>query len=491
MMYKSTRDENNVVTASQAILQGLAEDGGLYVPVELPKLEINWQEMKDYTYQEMAFKVLRELLDDFSDEQLQACIDGAYDEKFDSELIAPLKKADGNYYLELFHGSTIAFKDMALSILPYLMTTSGAINNNENDIVILTATSGDTGKAAMAGFADVPGTEIIVLYPNGGVSSIQERQMLTQTGDNTYVLAVEGNFDDAQTKVKELFNDREFKAELLESGKQFSSANSMNIGRLVPQIVYYFYAYAQLVKQEEIKAGDSVDFVVPTGNFGNILAAYYAKEIGLPVGKLICASNDNTVLYDFFETGEYNAKRDFILTISPSMDILISSNFERLLYHALGDDTAKLTELMTSLKETGSYSVDSTTHDKFADFLAHFATEKETMEEIKEVQEAANYVIDPHTAVAAKVGRKLADKRNNPLVIVSTASPYKFPEAVLNALEVETSEMTDEDMLSHLKIKSGVEYPEAIVELQEAASRGRQVIAVADMKDQVRSIVKK
>ena len=234
-----------------------------------------------------------------------------------------------------------------------------------------------------------------------------------------------------------------------------------------------------------------MDFVVPTGNFGNILAAYYAKEIGLPVGKLICASNDNTVLYDFFETGEYNAKRDFILTISPSMDILISSNFERLLYHALGDDTAKLTELMTSLKETGSYSVDSTTHDKFADFLAHFATEKETMEEIKEVQEAANYVIDPHTAVAAKVGRKLADKRNNPLVIVSTASPYKFPEAVLNALEVETSEMTDEDMLSHLKIKSGVEYPEAIVELQEAASRGRQVIAVADMKDQVRSIVKK
>lgn len=490
MMYKSTRDENNVVTASQAILQGLADDGGLYVPVDLPKLEINFQELKDYTYQEMAFKVLREFLDDFSDEQLQACIDGAYDEKFDSELIAPLKGADGNYYLELFHGSTIAFKDMALSILPYLMTTAGTINNNENDIVILTATSGDTGKAAMAGFADVPGTEIIVFYPNGGVSSIQERQMLTQTGDNTHVLAVEGNFDDAQTKVKELFNDREFRAELLESGKQFSSANSMNIGRLVPQIVYYFYAYAQLVKQNEIQAGDLVDFVVPTGNFGNILAAYYAKEIGLPVGKLICASNDNTVLYDFFETGEYNAKRDFILTISPSMDILISSNFERLLYHMLGDDTAKLTELMTSLKETGSYSVDADTHAKFADFLAQFATEEETMEEIKAVYDSANYVIDPHTAVAAKVGRKLGEVRQNPLVIVSTASPYKFPEAVLNALDIDTIAMSDEDMLAELKAKSNVEYPEAIIELQEAASRDRQVIEVADMKDQVRHIVK-
>ncbi|MBG9988199.1 threonine synthase [Aerococcaceae bacterium DSM 111176] len=490
MMYKSTRDENNVVTASQAILQGLADDGGLYVPVDLPKLEINFQELKDYTYQEMAFKVLREFLDDFSDEQLQACIDGAYDEKFDSELIAPLKGADGNYYLELFHGSTIAFKDMALSILPYLMTTAGTINNNENDIVILTATSGDTGKAAMAGFADVPGTEIIVFYPNGGVSSIQERQMLTQTGDNTHVLAVEGNFDDAQTKVKELFNDREFRAELLESGKQFSSANSMNIGRLVPQIVYYFYAYAQLVKQNEIQAGDLVDFVVPTGNFGNILAAYYAKEIGLPVGKLICASNDNTVLYDFFETGEYNAKRDFILTISPSMDILISSNFERLLYHMLGDDTAKLTELMTSLKETGAYSVDASTHAKFADFLAQFATEEETMEEIKAVYDSANYVIDPHTAVAAKVGRKLVENRQNPLVIVSTASPYKFPEAVLNALDIETTAMSDEDMLADLKAKSNVEYPEAIIELQEAASRDRQVIEVADMKDQVRYIVK-
>ena len=490
MMYKSTRDENNVVTASQAILQGLADDGGLYVPVDLPKLEINFQELKDYTYQEMAFKVLREFLDDFSDEQLQACIDGAYDEKFDSELIAPLKGADGNYYLELFHGSTIAFKDMALSILPYLMTTAGTINNNENDIVILTATSGDTGKAAMAGFADVPGTEIIVFYPNGGVSSIQERQMLTQTGENTHVLAVEGNFDDAQTKVKELFNDREFRAELLESGKQFSSANSMNIGRLVPQIVYYFYAYAQLVKQNEIQAGDLVDFVVPTGNFGNILAAYYAKEIGLPVGKLICASNDNTVLYDFFETGEYNAKRDFILTISPSMDILISSNFERLLYHMLGDDTAKLTELMTSLKETGAYSVDASTHAKFADFLAQFATEEETMEEIKAVYDSANYVIDPHTAVAAKVGRKLGEVRQNPLVIVSTASPYKFPEAVLNALDIDTTAMSDEDMLAELKAKSNVEYPEAIIELQEAASRDRQVIEVADMKDHVRHIVK-
>ena len=489
MMYKSTRDEKNIVTASQAILQGLAVDGGLYVPVEIPKLDLNWEELKDCSYQEIAFKVLRAFLADFSNEQLQACIDGAYDAKFDTERIAPLKKADGNYYLELFHGSTIAFKDMALSILPYLMRVSGEINDNKNDIVILTATSGDTGKAAMAGFADVPGTEIIVFYPEGGVSSIQERQMLTQTGDNVHVLAVEGNFDDAQTKVKEIFNDDAFKAELLEEGKQFSSANSMNIGRLVPQIAYYFYAYAQLVKDNEIKAGDLVDFCVPTGNFGNILACYYAKEAGLPVGKLICASNDNTVLYDFFATGEYNAKRDFILTISPSMDILISSNFERLLYHALGEDTAKLMALMTALKEEGAYQVDEATHAKFADFLAQFATEEETLEEIKEVYEHANYVIDPHTAVAAKVARKLADKRENPLVIVSTASPYKFPEAVLNALDVATEGMSDEAMLAELKAKSGVVYPEAIIELQEAKERAKQVIAVANMKTSVRDII--
>lgn len=310
------------------------------MPAEIPKLDVPFEVLAGMTYQETAYEVMKLFLTDFTEEELKSCIDRAYDGKFDTEEIAPLAKADGAYYLELYHGSTIAFKDMALSILPHLMTTSARKNKADKEIVILTATSGDTGKAAMAGFADVPGTRIIVFYPKNGVSKVQELQMRTQKGDNTSVVAIHGNFDDAQTGVKNIFGNRALEEEMASAGFQFSSANSINIGRLVPQVVYYVYAYAKLLANQEIGQGEEINVVVPTGNFGNILAAYFAKKMGLPVKTLVCASNDNKVLYDFFATGTYDRKREFILTNSPSMDILISSNLERLIYLSAGCDPA-------------------------------------------------------------------------------------------------------------------------------------------------------
>ena len=331
IMYKSTRSNSDKVTASQAILKGLADDGGLFVPDSIPALEVPLEKLADMTYQETAYEVMKLFLSDFTEEELKHCINGSYDDKFDTKEIAPLVKKDGAYYLELFHGKTIAFKDMALSILPYLMTTAAKKNGVKNEIVILTATSGDTGKAALAGFADVPGTSIIVFYPKNGVSPIQEKQMLTQKGENTKVVGIIGNFDDAQTGVKEMFHSKNLAERMNAKGYQFSSANSINIGRLVPQIVYYVYAYGQLLKQGEITCGEKMNVVVPTGNFGNILAAFYAKNMGLPIETLYCASNENKVLFDFFQSGTYDRKREFILTSSPSMDILISSNLERLI----------------------------------------------------------------------------------------------------------------------------------------------------------------
>ena len=332
LIYKSTRNNQETATASEAILKGLAGEGGLFVPSYIPKLDKSLKELSAMSYQEVAYEVMKLFMTDFTEEELKHCINSAYDKKFDTESIAELVKKEDAYYLELFHGATIAFKDMALSILPYLMTTSAKKNHVKNEIVILTATSGDTGKAALAGFADVPGTKIIVFYPKHGVSPIQEKQMVTQRGDNTYVIGIEGNFDDAQTGVKKMFSDVALAQEMNEAGYQFSSANSINIGRLVPQVVYYVYSYAALLARGEISEGEQINVVVPTGNFGNILAASYAKEMGIPIAKLICASNENKVLFDFFTTGCYDRNRDFILTSSPSMDILISSNLERLIY---------------------------------------------------------------------------------------------------------------------------------------------------------------
>ena len=341
LMYQSTRSEGTKVTASRAILKGLADDGGLFVPVNIPKLDVSLEDISKMTYQETAYEVMKLFFTDFTENELKTCIERAYDSKFDTKEIAPLVKKSDAYYLELFHGATIAFKDMALSILPHLLTTSAKKNNIKNEIVILTATSGDTGKAALAGFADVEGTSIIVFYPKNGVSKIQERQMVTQKGANTKVVGITGNFDDAQSGVKAMFNNKELAKVMDEHGYQFSSANSINIGRLVPQVVYYVYSYTRLLANGDIKAGEKVNFVVPTGNFGNILAAFYAKNMGVPVGKLICASNENKVLYDFFETGVYDRNREFILTSSPSMDIPISSNLERLIFRIAGDDAKK------------------------------------------------------------------------------------------------------------------------------------------------------
>ena len=488
LVYQSTRDANNTVTASQAILQGLATDGGLFTPISYPQLELDFTKLKDASYQEVAKLILSAFLDDFTDQELDDCINNAYDRKFDTPEIAPLVKLNGQYNLELFHGATIAFKDMALSILPHLMTTAAKKHDLKNKIVILTATSGDTGKAAMAGFADVPGTEIIVFYPKNGVSKVQELQMTTQTGNNTHVVAIEGNFDDAQTNVKRMFNDANFRERLAANKLQFSSANSMNIGRLVPQIVYYVYAYAQLVKTGQIVAGDKINFTVPTGNFGNILAAYYAKQIGLPVGKLICASNENNVLTDFFKTHVYDKKRSFKVTSSPSMDILVSSNLERLIFHLLGNNAEKTADLMKSLNQHGQYELTDFDPAILELFAAEYATEVETASEIKRVYEASDYIEDPHTAVASAVYQKYrtATGDETTTVVASTASPYKFPVVVVEAV-MGQSGLSDFEALVKLHEISGVAVPSAVANLETAQVRHKTTVAADQMQTAVES----
>ena len=488
LVYQSTRDANNTVTASQAILQGLATDGGLFTPISYPQVELDFTKLKDASYQEVAKLILSAFLDDFTDQELNDCINNAYDSKFDTPEIAPLVKLNGQYNLELFHGATIAFKDMALSILPHLMTTAAKKHGLKNKIVILTATSGDTGKAAMAGFADVPGTEIIVFYPKDGVSKVQELQMTTQTGDNTHVVAIEGNFDDAQTNVKRMFNDAALRERLAAHKLQFSSANSMNIGRLVPQIVYYVYAYAQLVKTGQIQAGEAVNFAVPTGNFGNILAAYYAKQIGLPVGKLICASNENNVLTDFFKTQVYDKKRSFKVTSSPSMDILVSSNLERLIFHLLGNSAEKTADLMKSLNQHGQYELTDFDPAILELFAAEYATEVETAAEIKRVYEASDYIEDPHTAVASAVYQKYrtATGDETTTVIASTASPYKFPVVAVEAVMGQSC-LSDFEALTKLHEISGVAVPSAVANLETAQVRHKTTVAADQMQAAVES----
>lgn len=489
IMYKSTRSNSDKVTASQAILKGLADDGGLFVPDSIPALEVPLEKLADMTYQETAYEVMKLFLSDFTEEELKHCINGAYDDKFDTKEIAPLVKKDGAYYLELFHGKTIAFKDMALSILPYLMTTAAKKNGVKNEIVILTATSGDTGKAALAGFADVPGTSIIVFYPKNGVSPIQEKQMLTQKGENTNVVGIIGNFDDAQTGVKEMFHSKDLAERMNAKGYQFSSANSINIGRLVPQIVYYVYAYGQLLKQGEISCGEKMNVVVPTGNFGNILAAFYAKNMGLPIEKLICASNENKVLYDFFSTGSYDRNRDFILTTSPSMDILISSNLERLIYRIAGEDADKTREMMNELSKDGKYEITAEMRAQLKDFYGNYATEEETAKIIKKLYEDTGYVIDTHTAVAACVYEKYktATKDDTKTVIASTASPFKFTRSVMDAIDHKYDAMEDFELIDKLSEIANVKVPNAIEEIRTAPVLHDTVVEVAEMP----AIVKK
>lgn len=491
LFYKSTRDDSVKVTASQAILKGLAPNGGLFVPESIPSFDKSLEELSKMSYKEVAYEVMKLMLDDFTEEELKACIDKAYDEKFDTDVIAPLVKADGAYYLELFHGATIAFKDMALSILPHLLITSAKKNDVHNEIVILTATSGDTGKAALAGFADVKGTRIIVFYPKNGVSPIQEKQMVTQKGDNTYVIGIKGNFDDAQTGVKKIFGDKELEKEMAEAGFQFSSANSINIGRLVPQIVYYVYAYTRLLADGEIKAGDKINAVVPTGNFGNILAAFYAKHMGLPINKLICASNENKVLYDFFTTGEYDRNREFVLTTSPSMDILISSNLERLIYRIAGNSAKKNSELMESLKNTGKYEITPEMKAQLSDFYGNYATEAEDAATIKKLYEDTGYVIDTHTAVAATVYEKYKKETGDDTVtvIASTASPYKFTRSVMDAIDSKYDSMTDFELVDELSKISNVAVPQAIEDIRTAPVLHDTVCEVNEMSSSVKKIL--
>ncbi|WP_346698161.1 threonine synthase [Catenibacillus scindens] len=487
LTYKSTRGGAQV-TASQAILKGLADDGGLYVPSSIPALDVSVEELSNMTYQEVAYEVMKLYLTDFTPQELKSCIDKAYDSKFDAEEIAPMVYADGAYYLELFHGATIAFKDMALSILPHLMTTSARKNHVDHEIVILTATSGDTGKAAMAGFADVEGTKIIVFYPKDGVSPVQEKQMVTQKGKNTFVVGIHGNFDDAQTGVKKMFNDKELAKVLDANGYQFSSANSINIGRLVPQIVYYVYAYAMLVHNEEIVNGEKINVVVPTGNFGNILAAYYAKNMGLPIDRLICASNENKVLYDFFSTGSYDKNRDFVVTSSPSMDILISSNLERLIYKIAGEDAEANRSLMEALSHDGKYEITPEMRERLKDFYGNFADEDQTARTIHDLYTDTGYVIDTHTAVAATVYKKyVSDTQDTKkTVIASTASPFKFARSVMTAIDKKYADMGDFELIDELSSISGVPVPKAVEEIRTAPVLHNTQCDVDEMEDTVK-----
>ncbi len=491
LFYKSTRNSSIRVSASQAILKGLSDEGGLFIPERIPTLDIPMEEIAKMTYAETAYEVMSRFYTDFTEEELKNCIARAYDSKFDTEVIAPLVEADGAYYLELFHGPTIAFKDMALSILPHLMITSARKNNVKNDIVILTATSGDTGKAALAGFAKVEGTKIIVFYPKNGVSAIQERQMVTQEGDNTFVVGIHGNFDDAQTGVKKIFADKEFAKELDDKGYQFSSANSINIGRLIPQVVYYVYAYGVMLKEERITAGEKINVVVPTGNFGNILAAYLAKHMGVPIDKLVCASNHNKVLYDFFKTGEYNRNREFYLTTSPSMDILISSNLERLIYLIAGCDDTKNTELMQKLTSEGSYIITDDMKANLEDFIGGFATEEETAARIKALYEKTGYVLDTHTAVASHVYEQYVKESGDTTktVIASTASPFKFGQSVMEAIDGKSHEEDMFELVETLSKTANVAIPNAVEELKTAPVLHDNICEKDGMKDIIKQFL--
>ncbi len=487
MYYSSTRDDSVRLTASEAVLKGLSDDGGLFVPSEFPKLSVSLDELADMDYKETAYTVMKGFLEDYTEEELKDCINKAYDSKFDTEEIAPLAEAEGAFYLELFHGKTIAFKDMALSILPHLLTTAVKKNKSDKEVVILTATSGDTGKAALAGFGSVPGTRIIVFYPKDGVSRVQKLQMVTQPDKNTMVVGVDGNFDDCQSEVKRIFGDAKLRERMAKGGFQFSSANSMNIGRLVPQVAYYVYAYGKLVKGGRIKAGDCINVCVPTGNFGNILAAFFAKQMGLPIKTFICASNDNKVLFDFFKTGTYDKNREFVLTDSPSMDILISSNLERLIYLSCGCDAVKTKELMKDLSAKGVYNV---TDDmkKFMDaFVGEYAVWDECADKIKSLYEDTGYVIDTHTAVAAasydKYVKETGDKTVT--VIASTASPFKFSRSVLKAIDSKYENFDDFDLIDELSKVANVDVPAAIDEIRNAPVVHNTVCKREEMKDLV------
>ena len=488
MNYISTRGNNQKMTSAQAIIAGLADDGGLFVPDELPQVDMEFiKGLTKLSYQERAARVLGCFLTDYTDEEIKGCVERAYGGgMFDDAAVAPLNIMEDVSVLELWHGPTSAFKDMALQLLPQLLSTALKKTGEKNQVLILVATSGDTGKAALEGFRDVEQTKIIVFYPENGVSRIQKLQMVTQQGENVAVTAVKGNFDDAQSGGKAIFSDREFNAKLNEAGVSLSSANSINWGRLVPQIVYYFSAYADLLKAGVIRAGDEISFTVPTGNFGDILAGYYALRMGLPVKKLICASNTNNVLTDFLTTGVYDRNRDFFKTISPSMDILISSNLERLLYHVT-NDAAQVAEWMKSLAETGRYDVGAEVLAMIhATFGCDWADDQKTMETINAVYGERKYIADTHTAVAWDSAHKYMLQGNaEPMVVVSTASPYKFNESVLPALGEAIEGMDEFQLLDKLQSMNSFKIPAGLAALKNAEVRHGNVVEKTAMPQAV------
>ena len=491
LYYKSTRGDKKRVLSAEAIIKGIADDGGLFVPETIPRINKDLYKLKNTDYKELAFLIMKEFLTDYPQDELKDCINKAYDNKFDTEIIAPLSKKTGAYFLELYHGPTLAFKDMALSILPHLLKKAARKLNLNQEIVILTATSGDTGKAALQSFANVEGTKIIVFFPYKGVSKIQERQMLIQEGANTYVIGLKGNFDDAQRGVKGIFEDSAFNEKIKEENYIFSSANSINIGRLIPQIVYYFYAYLNMLDEGEIKNGEKINMAVPTGNFGDILAAYYAKEMGLPVNKLICASNENKVLADFFNTGVYDKRRKLVMTISPSMDILVSSNLERLLWTISERDAKKVKELMNSLKEKGYYRIDSEMKKRLIDFYGGFVLREESRQCIKEIFEKSKYLIDPHTAVAYTVYKKYIKETGDKTktVIVATASPFKFTKSVMESIDSRYEKFNDFELIEKMSDLVQVPIPSGIRDIEKMPIRHKMVCEKEEMRAKIAEIL--
>ncbi len=489
MHYISTRGQRGAVNSSTAIAQGISSDGGLFVPQEIPRIAATQLlDFKNMSYQDTAKSILSMYLDDFTDEEISDAVDSAY-KSFDKKEIVPVVEIKENLFsAELWHGPTSAFKDVALQLLPRIMTVAAKKNYYKEKILILTATSGDTGKAALAGFKDVPDTKVVVYYPHGGVSDIQYLQMATQEGENTEVIAVKGNFDDTQTGVKQIFTDEAIINKVYNKGYRFSSANSINLGRLLPQIVYYFTSYVKVLSDKEIESGEYVDFVVPTGNFGNILAGFYAKRMGLPIGKLICASNSNNILYDFLSTGEYDTRREFKKTSSPSMDIIISSNFERLLHEMSKGDSEFVSKLQKDLVEKGHYKVSDTFLYKIKKtFEGGWASEEETFSQIKKVWEQHNYLLDPHTAVGFSVLEKVENKSNK-VVVLSTANPYKFTSTVLESLTGDCSNDGFSDM-ENLQKLTGIKPPEALSGLNKKEVLHKTVCGKNQMADTLMDLI--
>lgn len=478
MDFINTRNVAESLSASQSILQGLATNGGLFVPMEIPRANIN--EMSKLTnYTSHAMWVLKQFFTDFTEEELLKCVEGAYNlNNFDTQEIAPVKQFADISFLELFHGRTLAFKDMALSLLPHLVSCSLKKNKNPKKQVILTATSGDTGIATMEGFKDIENMQVIVFYPENGVSYVQKKQMITHAGKNVVAVGVKGNFDDAQSEVKRIFLDENLREQLNQSGYEFASANSINVGRLIPQVAYYFYAYSKLVA-EKMPFGEEISFIVPTGNFGNILAGYYAKKMGLPIKKLICASNENNVLYEFFTSGKLDSNRELILTSSPSMDILLPSNFERLVFDLHGKRGAK--DALDTLAKKGCFNY----ANEMPEFEGFYASEKEVSTAIKNVYDKYNYLIDPHTAVAYVANEKYNGKEKR--VIVSTASPYKFAKTVMTSLDEKHKQDEEIDLIKFIAAKKSENPPAQVANLQSKDVLHTDVVAIGDMKGFVKN----